>query len=273
MKKIIFLLLLVFLSCSRDEFDTQVYFILAGQLYSMNTDGGNMKRLTNDSNTYNSVSSSPCGEYIILSTDTKKINTMRYDGENFAYLMDGQYPTYGPSGRIYFVTGTTDNIIVRYDPSNGSTEYLYTLPSGYIYSLSCNRDETILVFYYWDAGPSYIARMSLVTPYTPVTTSTATVSCYCPSFSPTDDRLIARTAGAPYYIRTVSPDNTFLNIYTGTTLSSRPAWTADGEHIYFADNSATTKAIKIMNSDGSDARTIAEFSSAIDCFCVRGKPR
>ncbi len=275
MKKIIFFLLVFFLSCAlRDEFDTQVYFILAGQLYSMNSDGGNIKRLTNDSNTYNSVSSSPCGEYIILSTTTKKIYTMHYDGENLAYLMDGQYPTYGPSGRIYFVPGPNSNIIARYDPSNGSTEYLCTMASGsQINTLSCNRDETILAFYWWNMGPTYLARMSLVTPYTVVTTSTATVSCYCPSFSPTDDRLIARTISAPYYIRIVSPDNTFSNIYTGTTLSTMPAWAADGEHIYFADNSATTKAIKIMNSDGSGVRTIAEFSSAIDCFCVQGKPR
>ena len=258
----------------RDESDTQVYFIYAGQLYSMNTDGGNIKRLTNDSNTYNSVSSSPCGEYIILSTFTKKIYTMRYDGENFAYLMDGQYPTYGPSGRIYFVPGPNSNIIARYDPSNGSTEDLYTMASGsQINTLSCNRDETILAFYWWNMGPTYIARMSLVTPYTPVLTSTGVVDCYCPSFSPSDDRLIARTISAPYYIRIVSPDNSISNIYTGTTLSYMPAWTADGEHIYFADNSATTKAIKIMNSDGSGVRTIAEFSSAIDCFCVQGKPR
>ena len=272
MKKIIFLLLVFFLSCAlRDEFDTQVYFILAGQLYSMNTDGGNMKRLTNDSNTYNSVSSSPCAEYIILSTSTKKIYTMRYDGENLAYLMDGRYPTYGPSGRIYFITGPSDNIIARYDPSNGSTEYLYTVPSGNIYSLSCNRDETILVFYCWDGGPVYTAWMSLVTLGTPVVI-TSSADCYCPSFSPNDERLLAFNL-TPQYIRIVSLDNSFSNIYTGTTLSRRPAWTANGKHIYFADNSATTKAIKIMNSDGSDVRTIAEFSSAIDCFCIQGKPR
>ena len=261
----------------RDESDTQVYFIYAGQLYSMNTDGGNIKRMTNDSNTYIWVSSSLCAEYIILSTDTNKIYTMRYDGENFAYLMDGQYATYGPSGRIYFITGPSSNIVARYNPSNGSTEYLETMVSGsnMLYSPSCNRDETILVFYWWNSGPSYLARKSLVTPYTLVTIPTATVNCFYPSFSPTDDRILTIKTAAPYYIRIMSPDNIPSDIYlrTGTSLSTRPAWTADGEHIYFADNSATTNAIKIMNSDGSGARTIAEFSSSIDCLCVQGKPR
>ena len=278
MKKLIFLLFVFVLSCAmREEFDTQVYFIYEGHVYSMNTDGGNIKRLTNDSNTYNSVSSSPCAEYIILSTTGNEIYTMRYDGENLAYLMDGQYPTYGPSGRIYFVIGNTT--IARYDPSNGSTEYLYTMASGIIYAVSCNRDETILAFLWWNSGPTYIARMSLVTPSTPDLTQniTGTFNCFYPSFSPTDDRLLARTYSPPYYITIVSPDNSSLDIYpeipSSTPLSISPAWTADGEHIYFADNSATPMAVKIMNSDGSGVRIIAEFSSAIDCFCVQGKPR
>ena len=272
-----FLLLIFFCSsCTRTGLDSLiVFFISGGQVYSVDYDGQNIKRLTNDLNSYHSVSSSMDGESLLLSADNGNMYLLNYSGGESVYFTDGKYGTYGPSGDVYYIRkgGSFYNIIARCDSNGDNITHIKVMAADVdIYSISCSPDEKKLAIYYWQSGPSYSASMSLVTLSDP---QTITNTGLYPAYSPLNNDLLSIIAVD--YLRITYQDSTFIDLYTSAygTISSRPAWSPDGEYIFFAYNPAdpALKEIMRIKADGSEIMTVNTFSTAITAFCVHGKPR
>lgn len=273
--KIVFICMLIFMvaGCERNEINSvYVFFISGGQVYSIEPEGGSISRLTNDANSYISVSSSTDGSNLLLSDSSGKMYILDYRGGTPEYLIDGKYGTYGPSGKIYYAIkgGSYYNIIARCDASGNNSVYLKTMTATTeISSLSCNKDESRLAIYYWQSGPSYPAIMDLVSLTDPVVMVNGALN---PAYSSLNDDLLVVDNTA---VKITHPDTTYQNIYSFTygMMSTRPAWTPDGEYIYFCNNENSPKEIKSMKPDGTDIRTIGYISTSVDALCVMGKPR
>ncbi len=270
--KIIFIcmLLLMVTGCERNEINSlYVFFISGGQVYSVDSDGNNFTRLTNDSNTYISISSSTNGMILLLSDSTGKMYFMGYNGGNTNYFIDGTYGTYGPSGNIYFIKN--NNTISRYNSDGSGSSDLLTLSSNTIYSLSCNKDETELSFGYSPGGPSYTARVDLtVLPYSYVNISGISNNVY-PSYSPLSNEILG-TMGSHTVIK-IYTDNSYITLNSTSNLSATPAWSPDGEYVFFGKNTPDPKEIIRMKKDGSENKVIGTISTSISAFSVMGKPR
>lgn len=261
---------IIFLSCGREDLDSlPVYFISGEQVYSIDFDGGNFKRLTDDANTYESVSSSMDGEDILLSDSSGKMYLMNYKGGTPVYFMDGKYGTYGPSGNIYYIKN--NDTISKCDSAGGNPVDIITITGNIIYSLSCNRDETEISFGYSPGGPSYTARLKLnVLPYSYLNISGIFDNIH-PSYSPLNYDILGTMSG--HTVIKVFSDSSYITIDSTSSLSSTPAWSPDGEYVFFGKNIPNPKEIIRMKRDGSEKKVIATISTNISAFSVMGKPR
>ena len=141
MKNIFLIVILFFLtSCTRLEIDSlYVFFISDGQIYSLKENDGTIKRLTNDTNNYESLSSSLDGEHLLLSDSAGKIYLLHYEGGIAKFFLNGKYATYGPSGKIYFAvkSGTFYDTIARCSETGDNIVQLKTIAvDADIYSIS-----------------------------------------------------------------------------------------------------------------------------------------
>ncbi|GEM_PF-2668272 len=263
---------IISLSCGREELDSlPVYFISGGQVYSIDFNGGNLKRLTNDANTYESVSSSMDGEDILLSDSSGKMYVMNYKGGTPVYFMDGRFGTYGPSGNIYFALkdGTSHNTIARSDPSGNNITSLKLIDTNaYIMSISVSYDETELATHYQLLGPSYSIKINLLNLGAPVTSFNGGIGM---SYSTLNKDILVYNST---FLRITRPDTTYSDVYTSTYSSlSLGAWSPDVSFIFFAYNDSNPKEIRRIKSDGTEMITLGYFNTAINTFCVLGKPR
>ena len=264
---------ILLLSCGREELDSlPVYFISGGQVYSIDFDGGNLKRLTNDANTYESVSSSLDGEDILLSDSSGKMYLMNYKGGTPVYFMDGKNGTYGPSGNIYFAvkSGSYHNIMAKCSPDGSNVFHLKTMLSTTdILSLSCSMDETELAIHYWQSGPTYSAKMDLSTLSDPVTIANGGVK---QAYFPLNNDLLAY---ADTTLRIIHSDATYNDIYSFAygTISTAPALSPDGQYIFFCNNAPDPKEIKRLKIDTSEEVILGYINTSVSAFCVLGKPR
>lgn len=261
-------------SCFRTDLDSLlIFFISSGQVYSVDSDGKKIKRLTNDARVYQSVNSSMDGENLLLSDDAGKMYLMDYDGGPTSFLALGKYGTYGPSGKIYFTLkgGSFYNVIARCNSDGSNIVHLKVMAVDVdIYSLSISPDEKELAIHYWQSGPSYSAKMDLVTLANPVNLTNTGDN---PAFSPQNNSMLSKVTNDN--IRITYPDTTYFNVYTSafSTLGQNPAWSPDGEYIFFSYAASNPKEIIRIKTDGTGATTIATFSTTISGFCVHGKPR
>ncbi len=242
--------------------ELEICYVRSGEIWIMNIDGSNQRRITFLNSNIYSPSWSPDGKRILFerADSGNTIYIINSDRTNLKQLShtESQYPTWSADGdKIYYYENTISHSIVTAKPDGNilkrfeitaQSSYLTVLPNGkYIFYLKGTNS----------------CRMDLTTGYeTPLTSISLDHSTVSP-----DGNKIAYSNGTDIYIYTIENDTGIFLVANG----SSPSWTPDGKTIIYA--SASTPEIYKINIDGSNQKKLTSSSGFCHSPCVKWKPK
>jgi Tol biopolymer transport system component len=207
---------------------------------------------------------------------------MKYNGDAKMPLtpsgIDCQTPSFSPDGKqVAFAAlidtaqqGVTHIVIINADGSGWQQITTSSTASGFDFlaftSPSWFPDGTklLLNFVTFQKGDSSTThRLGIFDLGTGRLTSLETItylSPWLPNLSPSGDKIafVSGANGGGTDIFTVKIDGTDLQQLTDTKYSLEPDWSSDGKQIAYSERGLTTetRAIRTMNADGSDKKTL-----------------
>jgi len=237
------------------------------EIYLMNTDGGNVTRLTSEGGTIPTWS--PDGSRIAFASDrdgNNEIYVMNADGSNQTRLTNNPgsdfHPSWSPDGsRIAYQSKDENGDVFIYTMnSDGSNQTRLTDRTGY------HPD--------WSPDGTQIAFVALWTPRSepteqiwvmnadgsnPTMLTSFSWSCGCtinnfgPAWSPDGSRIAFTSYNSFYYnIYVIDADGSNNTPLTSTRADFFPDWSPDGSQIVFSSRRDGNSEIYVMNADGSD---------------------
>ena len=241
---------IAFVSSRDDNFD----------IYVMESDGSNQRRLTNHSGPDDSPTWSPDGRYIAFRSrrdGNSGIYVMESDGTNLRQLTNswGSSPSWSPDGRhIAFESSRDDNFDIYVMESDGSNQRRLTNHSGFDLSPTWSPDGRHIAFESRrDDGSGDIYVMgSDGTNQRNLTNDPAEDGG--PTWSP-DGRHIAfaslRDGNRDIYVMEL--DGTNLRRLTNDPADDlSPTWSPDGRHIAFASGSGGIFVVELRQEGGGE---------------------
>ena len=214
----------------------KIVFVRDAEIYTINTDGGNITRLTTNSANDSSPSFSPDGNKIIFVSGGEIYTMNAADGSNVVRLtndtLPADSPKFSPDGRkIVFVrtpVGQQGSSLFTMN-ADGSNQVQITTPgSATDQSPSFSPDGSRIMFTRFDFG-SFLSPVLLVSPDGSNLGGIGTSygRNYTPAFSPDGKSIIVRVLPdgfTTYFLRTVSLVNGSVGNVVTNENSNSPAW-------------------------------------------------
>lgn len=247
-------------------FDTAIAFIVSGngskELYVMDYDGYNMRRLTDRGSLNISPNWSPDGKKIafssergrswgiylidIKSKEEKKITTQRGLNISPSFSPDGEKIafTYSKDGNsdIYIIEGNslrriTNNTAIDISPSWS--------PDGKSIAFVSDRAGSPQI-YIMDSNGENVRRITFEGSYN-----------VSPSWSPRGDKILfASRRNGKFEICLINPDGSGLQQLTNEGNNENPYWSPDGRYIVFSSKRNGKIGIYTMRANGENQRLI-----------------
>jgi hypothetical protein len=208
------------------------------EIYIMNPDGTNQRRLTHNNVQDDEADLSPDGQWIAFSRETgntREVWLMRSDGSNARSLVGGQNPDWSPDGRFlaYETPGTTPHIWI-YDFDTGNSRPL-TSGSRPYRAPDWSPDGQEIVAMSRIGNSWQIVIINTTTGAERQVTSDSGHKRF-PAWSP-DGRLIAyNTVDArswPEDVWVIEPSATGARPITNGGNNGRPTWSPDSQFLVF----------------------------------------
>ncbi|HMQ02487.1 MAG TPA: DUF5050 domain-containing protein [Pyrinomonadaceae bacterium] len=232
------------------------------EIYTMNPDGSNQTRLTNNTASDLWPAISPDGTRIVF-TSTRAGNgdiwVMNSDGTGQTRLtshpgLDGQ-PSFSPNGsRIVFFSDRNGNQEIYVMNADGSDQTRLTNSPRPDFEPVFSPDGSKIAFTSQRLGPGQVYIMN-ADGSNQVRLSSAMVDEYDPSFSPDGTRIafVSFRPGPTNDIYIMNADGSNVTPLTNNPAGDiSPSFSPDGNQIAFASNREGSLQIYIMNSDGSN---------------------
>jgi TolB protein len=239
-----------------------------GELYVMDPDGSNQRRLTHTPEEEDRPSWSPDGTRLVFHVRAGPVSSLWVVGADgtgwsrFADTLQAQTPAWARDGRVAAGVGAFPKVEIAILSPGGGAPRALPQPPGLNFWPDWSPDGTRIAF-------NSISRSSRTLTLQIVnadgsgearTIGDGTLRAEAPAWSP-DGSLIAfqwrRDGNTDIY--TMTPDGTdLLRITTSSNLEEVPTWSADGRRIAFQSDRSGEMEIWIMNADGTDARQLTE---------------
>src|SRR4030095_4815512 len=238
------------------------------EIYTCNTDGSNVTRLTNDAGWDGDPAWSPDGTRIAF-TRNGDLFIMNADGSNAVqktFTNDVWKPVWSPDGNRIAFTGTYTIMVM--DLNNGAvSELTYTAGDYVSPTASWSPDGTKIAFESDMARSTGISSVFTISPDGSGLTMLTPFSYNLllnPAWSPDGMKLSVTSISNTESIAIMNADGTALTIInsgivTGYYNHTRTSWSPDGTHIAYTDNNtikwvaANGSASGIIISNGWDA--------------------
>jgi len=210
------------------------------QIYSMNTDGSGLQRLTNNSSKDQSPALSPRGDCIVFASNR--------DGTSRIYIMN----TDGSDQRR-LTNSTHTEILPSWSPDGKRVVFQIEFKGGNSILCSVSADGT---------GFRQLTDGSIGYNY--------------PAISPDGSTILCNGPGFQVYVLTIDGEQP-RQLGDPSTMKLRPSWSPDAKNIVFGLLRGTppnhTTELGVMDADGKQERTITEDKDVNEfpCFSPDGK--
>lgn len=282
-----FVLFILLLTQSRDEVTSQPFPLVSHirdgkgliafesdrdgdvDIYLMNPDGTNVRRLTMFKESERSPAWSPDGRKIAFHAyfnSDSDIFVIDVDSGNIKQLtqnvVNDQDPTWSPDGKkIAYVSGPSAapgriNIM----NADGSNIRRFTDSPGYSHgTLDWSPDGTQLLFYTSYDDNRYIYTMNL-DGRNLIQLTFGWWDSWDPNWSPDGSKIAFRTGGDTYgEIYVMDADGSNMDQLTNPfEFSSSPTWSPDGKQIAFQSTPDNLAQIFVMDADGKNLRQLTD---------------
>ena len=243
------------------------------EIYIMEQDGSNQRKLTSNESADNYPVVSPDGRMILFQSErdgNEEVYVMNLDGTDQQRLTNSasadRLPTWSPDGtQIAFVSERSGNHNLHIMDADGGSERQLTfdnLRKGHP-SWSVNNQ---IAFNAGDiAGSSWEIYVVDIDGGNRRQLTNNTVSDWAPEWSPDGKQIlynssISKADEAALFVMNADGSNSHL-VFTSDDYEWGADWTPDGDRIVFTRESGDYSYIYIMDTDGSDVRYISERGS------------
>lgn len=244
------------------------------EIYVMNADGSNQKRLTNNAANDYSPSLSADGSKIAFTSDrdgNEEIYVMNADGSNQTRLTNNtatdHVAAFSPDGSKIVFSSTRDGneeIYAMNADGTNPTRLTSNTTSDYDYAPRYSPDMSKIVFASTRDGNDEIYIMNADGSGQKRLTTTATATDARPCFSPDGTKIAFFTnREGNYEIYTMNPDGSNQARLASNPAADRdPAWSPDGGKIAFATNRDGNYEIYSMASNGTNPARLTSNTSS-----------
>ena len=231
------------------------------EVYSMQPDGSDVRRLTNNSGYDDFPVWSPNGKKIAFVSNrhgAPEINVMNADGSRLRRLTRDNgpanaFPAWSPDGsRIAYASDRDGNREIYVMEANGSNQNNLTNHPGYDSSPSWSPDGRRILFNSRRDGNLEIYVMNADGSNPLRLTKNATTDEF-PAWSPDGSKIAfssSRSGRRSIYVMGIDGSDP-VRLTTNTYKDYWPSWSPDGSKIAFASDRYGDEEIMVMNADGS----------------------
>ncbi len=240
------------------------------EIYVMNTNGSDQRRLTNHAATDNFPSWSPDGSKIAFVSDRDgddEIYVMNTDGSNLTKLTDNSDshnpPSWSPDGsKIAFASGRGSYGEIYVMNADGSNQNNITNNSAGDFFPSWSPDGSKIAFHSLrddSEGEIYVMNIEGSSPTRLTNNDSLDMD---PSWSPDGSKIaFVSTRLCCLHTYTMNADGSNQTILSTSGPDMSPAWSPDGTKITVHSARDSNTGIYVMNADGSDQTRITNNSA------------
>lgn len=236
-------------------------------IFVMDMDGENNKKLTDLKSITMSPAWSPDGAKIVFTSYTRgqpDLYTMNADGKGIKQIVGGPgsklTPSWAPDGgRIAFSSSASGEADIFTIGASGGHNSRLTSSKGIDIAPTWSPDSGVIIFasdrtgglhlYRVNAGGGNVSRLTFVGYQNDM-----------PSWSPMGDKVsFAGREGGAFDIFIMNPDGSNIQRLTvGSGTNEHPSWSADGRFVVFSSTREGESAIYLMRADGSNQTRISK---------------
>ena len=242
------------------------------EIYSMKTDGSDLRRLTNNTAYDDFPVWSPDGKKIAFVSDRDgptEINVMNADGSRQRRLTENNgplnaFPAWSPDGKkIAFSSDRDGNREIYVMDANGSNQVNLTNDPGYDASPAWSPDGKRILFNTRRDGNLELYVMNADGSHQTRVTKNYTADEF-PAWSPDGSKILFssnRTGRRAIYVMDADGSNP-VQLTANFYKDYWPSWSPDGSRISFTSNRYGNEEIMVMNADGSHQTNVSASPAA-----------